>query len=118
MTLIDVLELYRKEREYESRLFGDYKEIKSLNVASFLIFIKEYCDKALSAYSGKWDTDIPLWLKDCKELETSGTAPVKAYEEVIKIMALAGAVLETYTTIDPEKWREDLQAQTNKWKIQ
>jgi hypothetical protein len=42
---------------------------------------------------------------------------VKAYEELIKIMALAGAALETYTDIDPAKWREDLEAHMSKWKV-
>jgi len=117
MTKEDVLELYSKEREYEKCVFGDYKNVESLNFASFLIFIKEYCDKALTAYSGKWEKDIPPWLITCKELETDGTAPVKAYEELIKIMALAGAALETYTDINPARWREDLEAHMKKWKI-
>jgi hypothetical protein len=116
MKISDVMELYRKEREYETCIFGDYKNVESLNFASFLIFLKEYCDKALTAYSGKWNSNLPPWLKNSKEFEVIGTAPVKAYEEVIKIMALAGAILETYTDIDPEKWREDLEAHMSKWR--
>ena len=116
MKISDVMELYRKERDYETCVFGDYRQAEPLNLASFLIFIREYCNKALTAYTGKWETDIPHWLLNCKEMEDSGPAPVKAYEEVVKIMALAGAALETYTDIDPEKWREDLEAHVKKWK--
>ena len=112
----NVIELYHKEREYETCIFGDYNNVKALNFASFLIFLKKYAEKALEAYTGKWDTELPPWLITCKEFEDDGTAPVKSYEEVIKIMALAGAALETYTNIDPEKWREDLDAAMSKWK--
>lgn len=117
MKISDVLELYRKERDYEKCIFGEYKNVESLNFASFLVFLREYCDKALTAYSGKWEKELPPWLLNCKEFETEGTAPVKAYEELIKIMALAGAALETYTDIDPAKWREDLEAHISKWKV-
>jgi len=116
MTLDKLMELYKKEREYENYVFGDYKDVKPLNFASFLIFIKQYVEKALKCYSGKWDTDLPPWLLSCQEFEQDGTAPVKAYEEVIKIMALAGAALETYTEISPEKWREDLELHISKWR--
>lgn len=116
MNLIDIIELYNKEREYEKRIFGDYKDIESLSFASFLIFLKNYCDKALTSYAGKWNDELPPWLISCKEYEQTGTAPVKTYEEVIKIMALAGAALETYAKIDPEKWRNDLETNINKWK--
>lgn len=111
-----LIELYKKEREFETRVFGEYDKVEPLNFASFLIFLKQYIDKALSAYTGKWDTELPPWLKSCKEHQQDGSAPVKAYEEVIKIMALAGAALETYTDIDPEKWRDDLEAAMSKWK--
>lgn len=116
MKIEDVIEVYKKERHYEKCVFGDYKQVKSLNFASFLIFLKEYADKALNAYIGKWDTELPPWLLRAAEYEQDGSAPVKSYEEVIKIMALAGAALETYTSIDPEKWREDLEAHMRKWK--
>ena len=116
MTIIELLELYNKEREYEKCIFGEYKDVSSLSFPSFLIFLKEYIDKASIAYSGKWETDLPDWLRSCREFEQDGSAPVKAYEEVIKIMALAGAALETYADIDPEKWREDLEAHIKKWK--
>jgi len=116
MKIEDIIELYKKERYYETCVFGEYKNIQTLSFASFLIFLKEYVDKAIEAYAGKWDTELPPWLRSCKEYEQDGSAPVKAIEEVIKIMALAGASLETYTSIDPEKWREDLEAHMSKWK--
>jgi len=111
-----LIELYKKEREYETCVFGEYSQVQPLNFASFLIFLQQYIKKALEAYTGKWDSELPPWLIDCKEFRQDGTAPVKAYEEVIKIMALAGAALETYTQIDPDKWREDLEAAMSKWK--
>ncbi len=116
MDLSNLIALYRKERDYETRVFGEYAEVEALNFASFLLFLKEYVDKALVAYTGKWDTELPPWLVNCKEYHQDGSAPVKAYEEVIKIMALAGAALETYADIDPEKWRDDLEADLSKWK--
>ena len=111
-----LIEVYLKERYYETCVFGEYNKVEALNFASFLIFLKEYIDKALSAYAGKWDTELPPWLLSSKEYEQDGSAPVKAIEEVVKIMALSGAALETYTSIDPVKWREDLEAHMSKWK--
>jgi len=116
MKIEDLIELYKKERYYETCVFGDYKQVDALNFASFLLFLREYIDKALSAYTGKWDTELPPWLMSCKEFKQDGSAPVKSYEEVIKIMALAGAALETYANVDPVKWREDLDAHMSKWK--
>jgi len=116
MEIEDLVELYKKERDYETCVFGEYSQVKPLNFASFLIFLQQYIKKALTAYTGKWDTELPPWLISCKEFQQDGSAPVKAYEEVIKIMALAGAALETYTIIDPEKWRADLEAAISKWK--
>jgi len=116
MNLDKLIELYQEERGYEKHLFGDYKQAEELNFGSFLIFIKEYLEKALNAYTVKWETELPPWLSNCREFEQNNTAPVKAYEEVIKIMALAGAALETYTDINPKKWREDLEEHISKWK--
>ncbi len=116
MNIVDLMSLYRKERNYETCVFGDYDKVEALNFASFLLFIREYADRALTAYTGKWDTELPPWLITSKEYQQDGSAPVKAYEEVVKIMALAGAALETYTKIDPEKWREDIEAHMSKWK--
>lgn len=111
-----VIDLYQKEREYERFTFGDYDDNKSLNFGSFLIFLRTYLEKAEEAYTSKWDKKLPPWLTTCKEFEEHGTAPIKAYEEVIKIMALAGATLETYTKIDADKWRFNLEEDSRKWK--
>lgn len=111
-----IFELYKKEREFEATVFGDYSQVGALNLASFITFIEEYIEKVRTAYTGKWESELPPWLVTCREYELHGNAPVKAYEEMIKIMALAGAVLETYTQIDVSKWREDLEAAVQKWK--
>lgn len=116
MTPREVFELYQKEREFEMCVFGDYKNVPSLNLASFITFLDIYVKKVKAAYAGKWETELPPWLKSCKEAELDGSAPVKAYEEIIKIMALAGATLEAYTDIDVSEWRKDLQEEMKKWK--
>lgn len=64
----------------------------------------------------KWDNKLPPWLINCEEFKNNGIAPVKAYEEIIKVMSLAGAALETYTEIDPSKWRENSEVDALKWK--
>jgi hypothetical protein len=110
-----LIELYKKEREYQKECFSDYSKITSLNLASFLNFIRTYLEKAEKAYSGVWDQVLPSWLTDCKERIYDGTAPVKVYEELIKVMALAGAALETYSEIDPEEWRNSPE-EGKKWK--
>ena len=104
-----ILEVYRRERMHETRKFGDYQKIESLNLASFLLLIEEYVKRAKAAYTSKWSSELPPWLKDCAENKLHGTAPVEAYEEVIKIMALAGATLETYCEILPDEWRSYLE---------
>jgi len=121
MTREQVIALFNRERDYEELAFGSYKQIPALSFPSFIIFLKDYVDKAEKAYTGKWEKELPPWLKSCSERELSGspeggTAPVKAYEEVIKIMALAGAALETYAQIDASKWREDPEKESQKWK--
>ncbi len=112
----NTVELYIKERKYQTMLFGKYEDDKSLSLSSFLIFLKTYIDKAQTAYSGKWQRNLPPWLKNCNEYKNHGVAPVKAYEELIKIRALAGAALETYTDIDVNKWRENPEKDIKKWK--
>jgi hypothetical protein len=92
MTKDEVLLLYRKEREYEETVFGDYKNIKSLSLPSFIVFLRKYLNKVDNAYSGKWQSELPHWLLSCREFEDEGTAPVEVYEELIKLMALAGVV--------------------------
>jgi hypothetical protein len=110
----DIVKLYEKEREYQITVFGDYKKITTLSFPSFLIFLETYLDKAKKAYSGPWTKNLPQWLLSCSE-SNDGTAPVKAYEEVVKIMTLAGAALETYAEIDIEKWRETAEIDRLKW---
>jgi hypothetical protein len=105
MTRDEVLDLYVKERQYEEKVFGRYSDVKSLNVASFLEFLKRYINEAEKAYADAWTPSLPDWLETCSELELNGSAPVKVYEALIKIMALSGAALETYCIIDPTLWR-------------
>jgi hypothetical protein len=107
--LLKVIELYRRERKHETIKFGDYKKIKSLNLASFILLLKQYVKKAEKAYTGEWSGELPAWLGDCAEYSVHGSAPIEAYEEVIKIMALAGAALETYCDILPDGWRDYLE---------
>ena len=78
--------LYEKERDYETCVFGDYDNVESLNLASFILFLDIYLKKVKAAYAGKWESELPPWLKTCKEIEQDGNAPVKAYEEIIKII--------------------------------
>lgn len=120
MRFNDVIQIYIKEREYERAVFGDYKDLPELSFPSFLVFLREYADKALKAYTGKWEKELPPWLEGCIEMKlqegkTNKAAPVKAYEEVIKIMALAGAALETYTDLDASKWRQNPDEDAKKW---
>lgn len=112
----NIFDLYQKEREFQTAAFGDYSQVDSLNLASFIVFLEEYIKKVKIAYTGKWENELPPWLEGCREFDIHGNAPVKAYEEIIKVMALAGAALETYAKIDPSKWREDLDAAIKKWK--
>lgn len=112
----NIMSLYVKERKYQEMLFGKYEDDKSLSFPSFLIFLKNYVDKALQAYSGKWERDLPPWLLNCLEYKNNNVAPVKAYEEVVKIIALAGAALETFSQIDVDKWREIPEKDIEKWK--
>lgn len=110
-----VKRLYDIEREYQKCCFGDYKDIDTLNLASFLEFIETYLKRAKEAYSGPWSRDTPDWMVTCNEMK-SGNAPIKTYEELIKVFALAGAVLETYTTLKPENWRKNPDSYGTKWK--
>lgn len=111
-----IIELYKREREYQRCMFGHYEDEESLNLGSFLVFIRHYLEESEKGYVGPWVTPdkLPAWLKDCKELQ-GGSAPIQAYEHLIKVFALAGAALKTYAKIDPEKWREDIIAEGQKW---
>lgn len=111
----EVMKLYEIEREYETSVFGDYANVKSLSFPSFLILLDEYVQKAKKAYAGKWEGELPDWLVSCQEFDQDGAAPVEAYEQVIKIMALAGASLETYTTVRLAEWRKHPEEDKKKW---
>ena len=108
-------ELYDKERDYERCVFGEYRDDPSLSFASFIIFMEQYIEKAKKAYCGNWQKELPPWLKSCAEHKSNGLAPVNAYAEIIKVMALAGAALENYAEIDPDKWRENAEDDALKW---
>ena len=115
MNMTGLFELYQKEREYQRCCFGEYSDLKSLNFASFLLFIEEYLQKAKKGYSGKWDGELPSWLFTSQEMK-EGSAPVEAYEQLVKVFALAGAALETFADINPTEWRKDLEEESIKWK--
>lgn len=117
MQLETLFKLYQKEREYQKCCFGEYKDLDSLNLASFLLFIEEYLNKSKKGYCGPWKTDSERseWLLNCKEM-WEGSSPEMAYEELIKVFTLAGAALETFAEIDPEKWRENPEEDFAKWK--
>lgn len=110
-----IIELFIKERNYQKCAHGEYIDIDSLNIASFIIIIETYLNKLKNSYADKWSKNLPEWLIDCKENRLEGSAPVDAYEELIKIFALSGAALETYTDIDVSKWRENIQEDLKKW---
>lgn len=95
-----------KEREYQEKMFGRFEDDKSLNTASFLIFLKDYINRALEAYTRKWTSEKPEHIITCKEFELHGVGPFKTYDELIKIRALAGVPLELNATIDVKKWRK------------
>lgn len=108
-----IIDLYIKEREYQENIFGNYKEDSNLNLASFLEFVEEYLERAKAGYVGKWRRILPPWMKECKESVGEKPAPVDAYEDLIKVFALAGAALETYLQVDVDRWRD--KGIKNKW---
>jgi len=110
-----IARLYERERQYQISAFGEYQDIHALNLASFLVFLEKYLEKAKEAYAGKWEKDLPPWLQITKEYQLEGSAPVEAYTELIKVMALAGAALETFAVINPDLWRTDPE-EAMKWK--
>jgi len=103
----DVYRLYSKERQYQKKVFGNYEMNPTLNLGSFLVFLQDYVNRAVRSYTQKWSRELPEWLVDCREHEQQGTAPIKAYEELVEIHALSGAALEAFATINPDKWRKD-----------
>ena len=108
-------DLYSKERAYKLCAFGEYENIRSLNLASFLLLIEEYLQKAKKSYTGPWTRKLPTWLKACDEYHLDDSAPVETYEELIKVFTLAGAALETYANIDLSEWRENIENDLKKW---
>lgn len=110
-----LFELYKKERDYQRCCFGEYENLTTLNFASFLLFVEEYLVRAKKGYSGKWESTLPAWLLDSIEM-SGGSAPVDAYDKLIKVFILAGAALETYTNINPDEWRKNPQKEISKWK--
>ena len=115
MDIVQLFELYKKEREYQRSCFGEYRELSSLNLASFILFIEEYLKRAKKCYSGKWETTSPEWFFNSSEM-CEGSAPIDSYEELIKVFVLAGAALETFLDINLNEWRKDAQEKTLKWK--
>jgi hypothetical protein len=109
-----LIKLYNLERFYQEQAFGDYRNNDSLNLASFIAFLEVTLRKAKESYVEHWTPNLPEWLEACTENSQQGTAPVKTYEYLIKIMALAGAALETYTVINPDVWRRE--GVKDKWK--
>jgi len=113
-----IIELYKKERQYEEIIFGDYSIDPALNVSSLLLIIETYLEKAKKAYVSNWSHELPDWLISAKENDYGNkvsTVPVGSYEELIKVHALSGAALEAFTDIDPNHWRED--GIKDKWNI-
>jgi len=113
----ELMELYQKEREYQQKVFGDYGNNPSLNIASFINFIENYLEKAKKSYSEPWthQDDFPTWLLTCKENKNQIMSPVKTYEYLVKVMALTGAALEAFSEINVEAWREEDKIH-DKWK--
>jgi hypothetical protein len=107
MNTEELFQLYIKEREYQTKIFGEFKDNPSFNLASFLLFLESYLKKTTSCYSDKWTSEKPPWMLDCSELKSQETAPILSYENLVKVFALAGAALETFTEIDPIYWRVD-----------
>ena len=116
MKTVELFDLYVKERKFQKSCFGEYEDIESLNLASFFIFIEQYLKESKEAYSGKWTKEFPKWFITSKEKEIEGTAPVRAYEQLIKVFVLSGAALEAFCDLLPDKWRENLEKDISKWK--
>lgn len=106
MTKDELFEIYKRERMYQTKVFGEYKDNPSLNVGSLLIFLENYVNKAKTKYMSSWTSDLPSWMIASKESISQKTCPVETYEDLIKIFAFAGAALESYTKLDVKKWRE------------
>ena len=110
----ELLELYVKERDYQRLVFGDYSKSPALNFGSFIVFLDQYLQRIKESYVSKWDKKLPDWLINTKEFEQAQSAPVEAYEDLIKLMAVAGAALEIYTNVNIDAWRSE--GVKDKWK--
>ncbi len=113
MTKDDLYDLYEKERAYQRKIFGNYNDNPALNFGTFILFLDRYISEIKKSYVDVWDRTLPSWLIECSEYNLQRTAPVKAYEDLIKLFTLAGAALEIYTNIDLSEWRS--KGLKNKW---
>jgi len=107
MNMDQTFALIAKEMEYQRRVFGDYKDIKALNLASHLIFQESYLKRAKDAYVQKWSAEIPSWMLSCTELQLQNEAPILTYEAIIKNAALNLSCLKSHLDADPIMWRAD-----------
>ena len=107
MTVEELIEVYKKEREYQRKAFGEYRLNSTLNISSFLTFIEEYLEKAKKAYVYDWSPNKPPWFEESDEYVAVGLAPIKTYEYLIKVFTLAGAALETFLSMEPDNWRAE-----------
>jgi len=115
MSMDDTFALVAKEMEYQRRVFGDYGDLKALNLASHMIFQEDYMKRAKQAYVQSWTTDLPPWMLNCKEVQLQRSAPVLTYEAIIKNAALHMSCLKANLMADPIMWRSDGKI-NNKWK--
>ena len=113
----EVLDLFIKERDYQTSVFGNYQNNPTLNLASFITFLKIYLSKVEKSYTGVWTSadEFPKWLKGTVESDIGATSPVNSYENLIKLMALAGAALEAYVEVDINEWRNNPTIDGKKW---
>jgi len=100
----EVIKLYLREREYQKKVFGDYKNLP-LNIASFMLLHRIYLNKAENNYVNNWEYNKPDWMITCDEFERQNSAPIQSYTSLIKNFALHGAAIETLTDINPTFWR-------------
>ena len=115
MSMEQTFALIAKEMEYQRRVFGDYKDLKALNLASHLIFQESYLNRAKDAYVQKWTADIPAWMLNCRELQIQCSAPVLTYDAIIKNAALNLSCLKANLSANPAMWRADGKI-NDKWK--
>ena len=108
MSLQTTFDLVAKEMDYQKRVFGDYSDLKALNLASHLIFQENYLNRAKNAYVQRWDSIVPPWMGNCRELQMQSSAPVLSYEAIIKNAALHLSCLKSNLNANPDMWRFDV----------